>query len=200
MIRSPVCRNQSGATAVEFAIILPVFLTAILGALQLSYIGWAQNRLENAVRQGARVGITGIATGDMTRQEMIEQMVEFSMQNVSKATGQPIVYTSRAYPTFSTLNKPGEPFDDINNNNVCDAGETYYDYDGVPGRASVDISAAGAGGAGDVVRYEITFPLNLFVPIASKFFSTDDQLNLTARTVVRNELYGAGAVPTTGTC
>ncbi len=180
--------------------VFPLLLTTILAAFQLSYIGWAQNRLENAVREGARVGITGGTTGDKTRQQTIEDAVEFLMSSVSKVSGEPIVYTSKAYPTFSSLNKPGEPYDDVNNNNVCDTGETYYDYDGISGRATTDIGTAGAGSAGDVVRYEITYPLNLFVPIANQFFGSAHRLNLTARTVVRNELFGAGAVPTEGTC
>jgi Flp pilus assembly protein TadG len=200
MIGSSTLRNQSGATAVEFALILPALLITILASFQLSYIGWAQNRLENAVRQGSRVGITGVAAAGKSRQDMIEEMVDFSMQNVAKATGQPIVYTSRAYPSFSTLNQPGEPFDDANGNGVCDTGEDYYEYDGVDGRATTDISTPGAGSAGDVVRYEITFPLNLFVPIANQFFGSNSQLNLTSRTVVRNELFGASAAVMTKKC
>jgi Flp pilus assembly pilin Flp len=200
MIRAYLARNQSGATAVEFAIIFPLFITSILGAFQLGYIGWAQNRLENAVRQGARVGITGTTKNGKTRQEMIEAEVDVSMQTVSKVSGEPIIYNSRAYPTFATLNNPGEPFDDDNHNGVCDKGEYYYDYDDNKSRTTTDISQAGAGGAGDVVRYEITYPLDLFVPIVNQFFGTENRLDLTARTVVRNELFGPGVVPKQRKC
>ncbi len=192
--------DRSGLAAIEFAMIFPVFLIMILAAFQLSYIGWAQNRLESAMRQGARVGITGRTTGSRTRQETIENAVEFLMQSVSKVVDAPIVYTSKSYPTFSTLNQPGEPFDDVNNNNICDNGETYYSYDGIPGRATTDIGTSGTGSAGDVVRYEITYPLNLFVPLANRFFGTNNRLDLTARTVVRNEIFGPSAVPDEGTC
>jgi Flp pilus assembly pilin Flp len=200
MTRTPALNNQSGATAIEFAMILPIVISAILGAWQFSYIGWAQHRLENAVRQGSRVGITGAKTQNLSRQQIIENAVKDAMSGVAKDSGQPIIFASKAYPTFSTMNNPGEPYNDANGNNVCDPGETFYDYDGVPGRSAVDIGASGTGSAGDVVRYEVTFPLDLFVPLVNQFFGQNHRLNLTARTVVRNEMFGAGAAPTAGIC
>ncbi len=201
MIITKHISSQSGATAIEFAIILPVLILAILGAWQLSYIGWAQHRLENAVRQASRVGITGMQKQGLTREQVIEATVTDAMQQtVAKVDGQPIQFTSKAYPTFSTLNQPGEPYDDANGNNICDPGETFYDYDDNDVRSTVDIGKAGSGAAGDVVRYEVTFPLKLFVPLANRLFGSNGQLDLTARTIVRNELFGTGAVPKAKPC
>jgi Flp pilus assembly protein TadG len=200
MTKRNVSANQSGVAAVQFALIIPIMLLCILGAFQLGYIGFAQSRLESAVRQGSRVGITGKTVDKPTRQEAIEDNVVFSMRNISKVPELPIIYTSKAYPTFSTLTQPGEPFEDKNGNGICDTGEVYFDYDGVDGRSTQDISSPGVGQPGDVVQYEITYPLDLFVPVANEFFGSDHRLNLKARTVVRNELFGAGAVPTRKTC
>jgi hypothetical protein len=200
MNRKSILRNQSGATAIEFALILPVLIIMLLGSWQLSYIGWAQHRLENAVREGSRVGVTGRAKAGSSRQQVIEAAVTDAMKSVAKDPSQTVIFASKAYPTFSTLNSPGEPFDDANGNNVCDPGETYYDYDGIPGRSTTDIGTGGTGSAGDVVRYEITFPLKLFVPLANQFFGSGGQLNLTARTVVRNEMFGSATVPKASPC
>jgi Flp pilus assembly protein TadG len=200
MSDSDLLRNQSGLAAVEFALVLPIIVTCLLGAFQLGYIGYAQGRLDAAVRQGSRVGLSGKTSGKPSRQEAIEATVEFTMSNVAKVPELPIVYTSKAYPTFSTLTQPGEPFEDKNGNGICDTGEVYFDYDDVDGRNTEDISSPGVGQPGDVVQYEITYPLDLFVPIANEFFGSDHRLDLKARTVVRNELFGAGAIPTEKPC
>lgn len=191
--------QQSGATVVEFALIFPIFLTLLLGGFQLCYIGWASNRLESAVREASRVGITG-ETGSISRQQLIEGSVSQAMSNISMASGGSITFQSRAYPNFASLNNPGEPYDDINKNNVCDPGETFYDYNGDAVRSTSDISTPGVGGPGDIVRYEVTYPMNLFVPLAKKFFGDGNKLELKTRTIVQNELYGAGQTPTPGTC
>jgi hypothetical protein len=195
----PVLAQQSGATIVEFALIFPIFLTLILGGWQLSYIGWAGNRLESAVREASRVGITG-DEGTTTRKQLIENSVIKAMSSISMASGGTITFQSRAYPSFASLNNPGEPYDDINKNNICDPGETFYDYDGDAKRSTTDISTPGVGGPGDIVRYEVTYPMKLFVPLAKKLFGDGQKIDLRTRTVVQNELYGAGQTPTPGTC
>jgi Flp pilus assembly protein TadG len=195
----PVLAQQSGVTAIEFALIFPIFLTLVLGGWQLSYIGWAGNRLESAVREASRVGITG-DEGKTTRQQLIEDSVTQAMSSISMASGGSITFQSRAYPNFASLNNPGEPYDDTNKNNVCDPGETFYDYDGDANRGTTDISSPGVGGPGDIVRYEVTYPMQLFVPFAKSFFGDGKKLDLRTRTIVQNELFGAGQTPTPGTC
>ena len=50
-----VCIDLSGATAVEFAILAPIVIATILGALQIAAIYLAQAELENAAEVGARL-------------------------------------------------------------------------------------------------------------------------------------------------
>ena len=46
--------NQGGATAVEFALVSPVLLIAILGALEFGRLMWTQSALHFAVEEAAR--------------------------------------------------------------------------------------------------------------------------------------------------
>jgi Flp pilus assembly protein TadG len=58
---------RRGATAVEFAIISPVIFMLVLGLVEFGRGLMVQHLLNNAARQGARVGtIEGKATSDIT--------------------------------------------------------------------------------------------------------------------------------------
>jgi Flp pilus assembly protein TadG len=56
------CRSQEGSAAVEFAIILPVLLLLLLGALDMGHMYYIDHLITNASREGARYGAyTGTA-------------------------------------------------------------------------------------------------------------------------------------------
>ena len=65
----PYCRGsrERGAAAVEFALILPVFLLLIAGAIDLTRMMYTQVVVTNAAREGARMAalgypLTGVAS------------------------------------------------------------------------------------------------------------------------------------------
>lgn len=49
--------NQSGASAIEFAIILPLLLIIVFGIIECSILFYDKAMLTNASREGARLGI-----------------------------------------------------------------------------------------------------------------------------------------------
>jgi Flp pilus assembly protein TadG len=49
-------RNQSGATAVEFALVLPAALTLLLGIAEFGRALWTEGTLHYAVEEAARYG------------------------------------------------------------------------------------------------------------------------------------------------
>ncbi len=50
-------KTEDGAAAVEFAILLPVFVLLVLGMIEFGLLIWRQEILTNASREGARAGI-----------------------------------------------------------------------------------------------------------------------------------------------
>lgn len=50
-------RGAAGQATVEFAIVLPLFLTLVLAIFDIGRVIWARNSLENAAREGARYAI-----------------------------------------------------------------------------------------------------------------------------------------------
>jgi Flp pilus assembly protein TadG len=53
----PIRRNQRGAAAIEFALILPVLVLLILGIIEFSVALYDKAVITNASREGARAGI-----------------------------------------------------------------------------------------------------------------------------------------------
>lgn len=50
-------KNERGATAAEFALVLPVALLFLLGIIDIGRYAWAINRLEKAVQVGTRYAV-----------------------------------------------------------------------------------------------------------------------------------------------
>ena len=49
--------NQSGASAIEFAFLLPVLLLFLFGIIEFSVLFYNKAMITNASREGARAGI-----------------------------------------------------------------------------------------------------------------------------------------------
>lgn len=52
-----ILRNQKGASAVEFALILPLLIMFIFGIIEFSLLLYNQHVITNASREGARAGV-----------------------------------------------------------------------------------------------------------------------------------------------
>ena len=50
-------KNQNGATAVEFAVILPLLLLLIFGIIEFGLLLFNRHVITNSVREAARAGI-----------------------------------------------------------------------------------------------------------------------------------------------
>jgi len=50
-------QNSNGATALEFALVLPILLLLVLGIIEFSFLLFNKAVITNAAREGARAGI-----------------------------------------------------------------------------------------------------------------------------------------------
>jgi Flp pilus assembly protein TadG len=50
-------KGHKGASAIEFAIILPVLLVILIGTMEFGYVMFAKAVITNASREGARTGV-----------------------------------------------------------------------------------------------------------------------------------------------
>lgn len=191
-----IAADRRGATAVEFALGLPILLSLIMGGIEIGYSAYAQSVLSGAARDAARIGLTGAGT----REQRIASRIAALMQAFPKTGSAQVVVDSRVYASFEDVDRP-EPWVDGDGNGACNAGETFQDING-NNRWDRDMARTGLGGPGEVVAYEISYPLQPLFGFLGTFTGGDRAVNLTATTIIRNEPFGAAVSPTVrpGTC
>jgi Flp pilus assembly pilin Flp len=84
IFRNWLMRDEGGSVAVEFALIIPVFLSILFGIMQFGYVLVVQNSMTNAAREGARaMAIQQATTEDgvaMVRSALERWSVEFDVE------------------------------------------------------------------------------------------------------------------------
>ena len=173
--------EDRGNAAMEFAFIAPIFLGMVGAIMEFSGIMFVQALLEGSAREASRYGITGFTQEGVSRDEQILAIVEkntFGLIDLDE-----LEMTTLVYENFGDVGQP-EPFTDANGNGVYDAGEAFTDVNG-NGAWDEDMGAAGLGGPGDVVVYQMSYDWDIIIPMFRPFFG--DSINLQANIAVRNE-------------
>ena len=173
--------GDDGKAIVEFALVAPIFLGITLSIFEFSGIMFVQTLLEGGAREASRYGLTGQQPEGVSRDDMILQIVSensFGIIDIDE-----LEMTTLVYGDFSEVGQP-EPFTDENGNDAYDAGEPYVDSNG-NGSWDDDMGAAGLGGPGEVVVYEMSYDWPIMIPLFQPFFG--DHVTLQANIAVRNE-------------
>ena len=74
-------KNQTGATAVEFAIVILLFITIVFGIIEFGLLMYNQHIVTNAAREGARYGIVS-RTERITESEIESRVLSYINQNL----------------------------------------------------------------------------------------------------------------------
>lgn len=176
-------RRQSGATAVEFALISPALILMVVGIVEFGLLRTAQAILDNAAFAASRVGKTGYSTPTSTQAQLILAAVRKASSGYLDPSK--ITLTSKAYTDYGSIGKP-EPFTDANKNGVWDAGEAFTDVNG--NRAyDKDQGANGTGTSAQIVVYDATYNWLLITPIVKSLIGTKGVVKVNAKIVVKNE-------------
>ena len=184
---------QRGAAMVEFALIAPVFLLLILGGLDICHSMYVRSVLTGQLQKASR-DLSLEDASAATRQDAIETSVENAVRNVMP--GATVVLTPTAYRDYSNVGN-AEEFNDANHNGVCDKKEGFVD-NNRNGTWDQDSATAGRGGAKDVVLLTATVTYN-HLPLVA-MFTGGRQMELTAKTLLRNQPNDQQADPPSGVC
>jgi hypothetical protein len=173
--------GDGGKAIVEFALIAPIFLAITLSIFEFSGIMFVQTLLEGGAREASRYGLTGQQPEGVSRNAMILEIVSENSYGIIDVDE--LEMTTLVYGDFSDVGQP-EPFTDENDNDAYDAGEPYTDVNG-NGSWDDDMGAAGLGGPGEVVVYQMRYDWPIMIPLFQPFFG--DHVRLQANIAVRNE-------------
>lgn len=171
--------DRCGVSAVEFALLTPVLMIALLGMLDLGYNMYTATILEGAIQGAAR---TSTLEGAFLRESAIDDAVEAAVFDIApQAT---VEFKRTIYPSFSANGKP-EDYDDNNSNGKCDAGEPFEDVN-ENSTWDADQGKTGMGGARDVVVYlaKVTYPRPFAV---GRFLGASTTSQIETRTVLTNQ-------------
>lgn len=172
-------RAREGATAAEFALVLPVLVSVLMGMFDMGYNMWATTILQGAVQQAARASTLESASGQT---DAIDARVTARVQQlVPSAT---LAFKRKAYTNFSNVSTP-EDYTDSNANGACDNGEAFEDANG-NGVWDADRGVTGLGGARDAVLYSATMSYPRAFPMAA-LVGLSSTVSTTATTVLRNQ-------------
>lgn len=177
-----LARSTRGATAVEFALVLPVLLLMTVGTIEMAIVLFIGSSMEAAVFDASRYGITGGEDG-ISRDERVLSIVAdrtYGLLDMTKVDLDTLVYSS-----FADIGKP-EPWTDANGNGAWDAGEPWTD---VNGNAvwDADMGAAGLGGPSDIVVYRLTYDWGVVTPMMAEIVG--GSVHHVSSIAVRNEPY-----------
>lgn len=175
-----VCRlkgDTAGAALTEFAFVAPVFVTMLLGILNIGQMVYGKSLLAGAVTEAARSSTfetANTSVADAKVKAMIEQVLP----------GVTIKSTRKSYYDFPDIARP-EKWNDKNKNSTCDNAETYTD-ENRNGQWDPDIGKTGNGGANDTVVYKVaaTYKPLFMIPFAPKHWS---KTTIEAATVKKNQ-------------
>jgi Flp pilus assembly pilin Flp len=175
-------RDERGATIVEFAVVVPVLLLAVIGIIEVAIVLFISSTIESAVFEASRFGVTGNNdVPGVTREDRVRDIVErrtYGLVDMDRVEIEALVYA-----TFADIGQP-EPFTDANANGTYDVGEDYVDVNG-NGQWDPDMGAAGLGGPSDVVVYRLSYSWGILTPIVRDVLG--ESIRNVSSVAVRNE-------------
>ena len=188
-----LAQDNSGAGTLEFALVIPMFLTLIFGVIDLGQMAYGQSVLNGAVEQAARNSALETANTTATDQAVKDTITPI-------LPGATVTSTRTNYYDFADIGRK-EKWTDSNANGTCDNGEPYVD-ENANGRWDSEIGENGNGGANDVVVYTVTAVYTPIIAIPLVPTTFRQQITLKSSALKKNQPFANqvsyGTI--TGTC
>ena len=101
-------RKRRGATAVEMALIAPVFFLFLIGITEITMMLTAQQLLENAAYNASRLAKTGFVTAGQNQMQTVSQILITELQSFGTFIDtSKVVMTETSYNSFSSIGAGG---------------------------------------------------------------------------------------------
>ena len=180
--------DRRGATAIEFALVVPLLVTTIMAIFDIGHTMYLRSVLYGAMQKAGRDNTLETGSAQMSA---IDTRVRSAIMPI--LTGGSLTVTRRSTRSFTAAGG-AEPFTDGNANSIRDAGECFDDENG-NGIWDSSAGTTGGGGTNDIVTYQATVVINHIFPMPRLLGWAPTQ-TLKASTVLRNQPYGDNAAVT----
>jgi len=183
-----LARDESGATIVEFAILLVPLLAMMLGFMELGYQSYVRSTLQGTLNDVARVAAVedpDLGDEDLSLDERIEKHVTSRMSTLVESGTYDFKISN--YKNFSAVGQPEALVTDVNSNGKYDDGDCWEDTN-PNGEFDTDGARDGVGGADDVVVYEVTLSVPHLLPVEN-FVGAGNSFDVKAATLIRIQPY-----------
>lgn len=187
-------RSESGATIVEFAMILPVLCLLLLGTFDLGYRSYVSSIIQGSLHEAARMATVGGVPTTAIEAHVASRLRSFS-RNATVTT------RTRSYSDFNGVKIPETITQDTAPMGTYNVGDCYQDANN-NSRYDLDRGATGLGGAEDVVYFEVTMTYPHIVPIGRFIPGSrwDNNVTITQNTVLRNQPFAGRTLTNTVRC
>ncbi len=160
LLTLPCDACKRGVTAVEFALIAPVFFMIMMGIVEVSLVMLTQHLMDNTMFNASRTAKTGYTEDGKTQLDTVVQQVTTELGSLA-----PLIDVSKisfSYASYGSLTDINQP----------EAGQQNL------------------GTAQQVVVFTLTYPWHFFTPIIGNIMGDANRdMTLTSKIVVRNEPY-----------
>ncbi|MEP7350830.1 MAG: TadE/TadG family type IV pilus assembly protein [Sphingorhabdus sp.] len=188
-------RDVRGIAAVEFGLIAPVFMTVLLGTMDLGHTLYVKALLQGSVQKAARD--SSLQTGTLSEnQTTIDAIVTEQVKRLNKDAV--VTVTRRSYYTYTEASAATpEDFTDTPSDpdNICNNNEPYVDLNGND-TWDADGAVDGQGGARDKAVYTVNMKYPRLLPINKFIPGMSADIDISASTVLANQPYGEQQVIT----
>ncbi|MFO1255644.1 MAG: TadE family protein [Sphingomonadaceae bacterium] len=172
-----LAENRDGISAIEFALVAPVFFSLIIGIFDLGQMAYGTSVLNGAVQKAARDSSLETAN-TMVADNMVKRQLAPIFPNATFRS------TRTSYFDFVDIGR-AERWNDANNDGTCNNNEAYVD-ENSNGQWDSEMGVDGNGGANDVVvyRFTVTYRTTFAIPFMP---SQWNDRSLTATAIRKNQ-------------
>lgn len=184
--RRPRKGAQSGATAVEFALVAPSLFLVILALCDLGLRQYIAAQLQGSLDQAARtVTVGGVTAATVTN--FVKGRVQRILPNAT------VTLTTSSYDDFSKVGKPEPITTDTAPLGTYNTGDCFLDMN-QNGVWDSDSGTTGTGSSDDIVYYTAVASYPALFPLA-RMLGWPTTETVSATVMVRNQPYATQAQP-----
>lgn len=186
---SALGRDQRGVSAVEFALVAPMFLSILMATFDLGFGVYTKAVLQGAIEEASRKA--SLENDQWTNVEAkVKAQILAVIPSSDPSTDISFNLDRRAYEDYDDLILP-EQFNDTNSNGAREVGECYVDRNNNR-QYDTNVGLANRGGASDVISIKASVTYKRVFPLWAMTGQSQNQL-IEASTFLRNQPFGAQA-------